>query len=38
VKDYERFWSERFDRLDVVLERLQVEEGDVAWRVAGRRR
>ena len=28
VKDYERFWSERFDRLDVVLEQLQVEEGD----------
>ena len=27
VKDYERFWSERFDRLDVVLEQLQVEEG-----------
>ena len=28
VKDYERFWSERFDQLDVVLEQLQVEEGD----------
>jgi hypothetical protein len=28
VKDYERFWAERFDRLDVVLEQLQVEEGD----------
>ena len=28
VKDYERFWSERFDRLDVVLEQLQVEERD----------
>ena len=29
VKDYERFWSERFDRLDVVLEELkQEEEGD----------
>jgi DNA-binding transcriptional ArsR family regulator len=29
VKDYERSWSERFDRLDVVLEELkQEEEGD----------
>ena len=29
VKDYERFWSERFDRLDVVLEELKrKEEGD----------
>jgi DNA-binding transcriptional ArsR family regulator len=28
VKDYERFWSERFDRLDVVLDELKVEEGD----------
>jgi DNA-binding transcriptional ArsR family regulator len=29
VKDYERSWSERFDRLDVVLEELkQKEEGD----------
>ena len=29
VKDYERFWSERFDRLDVMLEELkQEEEGD----------
>jgi DNA-binding transcriptional ArsR family regulator len=27
VKDYERFWSERFDRLDKVLEKLK-EEGD----------
>jgi DNA-binding transcriptional ArsR family regulator len=27
VKDYERFWSERFDRLDEVLEKLK-EEGD----------
>ena len=27
VKDYERFWSERFDRLDVVLEEMK-EEGD----------
>ena len=27
VKDYERFWSERFDRLDSVLEELK-EEGD----------
>ena len=29
VKNYERTWSERFDRLDVVLENLkQKEEGD----------
>ena len=29
VKNYERSWSERFDRLDVVLEELkQKEEGD----------
>ena len=29
VKNYERSWSERFDRLDVVLEDLkQKEEGD----------
>ena len=29
VSGYERFWSERFDRLDVVLEELkQQEEGD----------
>jgi DNA-binding transcriptional ArsR family regulator len=28
VKDYERFWSERFDRLDAVLEELKEEEGD----------
>jgi DNA-binding transcriptional ArsR family regulator len=29
VKDFERSWSERFDRLDVVLEDLeQKEEGD----------
>jgi DNA-binding transcriptional ArsR family regulator len=28
VKDYERFWSERFDRLDVVLEEMKEEEGD----------
>src|ERR687898_1806638 len=29
VKDYERFWSGRFDRLDAVLEELkQKEEGD----------
>src|ERR687890_2367746 len=27
VKDYERFWSERFDRLDVVLQDLEKEEG-----------
>ncbi|MGH2970499.1 MAG: ArsR/SmtB family transcription factor, partial [Solirubrobacteraceae bacterium] len=31
VRNYERFWSERFDRLDVVLEDLkQKEEGDVS--------
>ena len=29
VKDYERSWSDRFDRLDIVLEDLkQKEEGD----------
>jgi DNA-binding transcriptional ArsR family regulator len=28
VKGYERFWSERFDRMDVVLEELKQEEGD----------
>ena len=29
VKTYERWWTERFDRLDVVLEELkQKEEGD----------
>ena len=28
VKNYERSWSERFDRLDVVLEDLKKEEGD----------
>jgi DNA-binding transcriptional ArsR family regulator len=28
VKNYERSWSERFDRLDVVLEELKKEEGD----------
>ena len=27
VKEYERFWSERFDRLDGVLEELKEEEG-----------
>ncbi len=26
LKDYERFWSERFDRLDVVLEDLKHKE------------
>jgi DNA-binding transcriptional ArsR family regulator len=30
VKDYERSWSERFDELDVVLEELKKEEGDVS--------
>ena len=28
VKAYEQSWSERFDRLDVVLEELKKEEGD----------
>lgn len=28
VKNYERSWSERFDRLDVVLEELREGEGD----------
>ena len=28
VKRYERLWSERFERLDVVLEELKKEEGD----------
>ena len=28
VKGYERSWSERFDRLDVVLDELKKEEGD----------
>ncbi len=28
VKDYERTWSERFDRLDVVLEDLKEKEED----------
>ena len=28
VKRYERTWSERFERLDVVLEDLKKEEGD----------
>jgi DNA-binding transcriptional ArsR family regulator len=28
VKNYERSWSERFGRLDVVLEDLKKEEGD----------
>jgi DNA-binding transcriptional ArsR family regulator len=30
VKDYERSWSERFEQLDVVLEELKKEEGDVS--------
>ena len=30
VKGYERFWSERFDRLDVVLEELKRKEEDDA--------
>src|SRR5919112_5943273 len=28
VKGYERFWAERFDRLDAVLDDLKKEEGD----------
>jgi DNA-binding transcriptional ArsR family regulator len=32
VKNYERSWSERFDRLDVVLEDLKKEEGDGSGR------
>ena len=28
VKNYERSWSERFDRLDGVLEEMKEEEGD----------
>ena len=28
VKNYERLWAERFDRLDAVLEDLKEEEGD----------
>lgn len=28
VKSYERCWSERFDRLDVLLEDLKKEQGD----------
>ncbi len=27
VKEYERYWSERFDRLDVVLDELKEREG-----------
>jgi DNA-binding transcriptional ArsR family regulator len=30
IKTYEQTWSERFDRLDVVLEELKKEEGDVS--------
>jgi DNA-binding transcriptional ArsR family regulator len=30
VKDYERLWAERFEQLDVVLEELKKEEGDVS--------
>ena len=30
VKEYERTWSERFEQLDVVLEELKKEEGDVS--------
>jgi DNA-binding transcriptional ArsR family regulator len=28
VKNYERSWSERFERLDVVLDELKQEKGD----------
>jgi hypothetical protein len=28
VKNYERSWSERFDRMDGVLEELKEEKGD----------
>jgi DNA-binding transcriptional ArsR family regulator len=28
VKDYERFWTERFDLMDTVLDDLKTEEGD----------
>jgi DNA-binding transcriptional ArsR family regulator len=28
LKPYERFWSERFERLDAVLDELKKEEGD----------
>jgi hypothetical protein len=28
VKQYERLWSERFERLDAVLDDLKQEEGD----------
>jgi DNA-binding transcriptional ArsR family regulator len=28
VKNYERSWAQRFDRLDVVLEELKGKEGD----------
>jgi DNA-binding transcriptional ArsR family regulator len=28
VKRYERFWSERFDELDVLLDELKKEQGD----------
>jgi len=30
VKEYERMWSERFEQLDVVLDELKKEEGDVS--------
>jgi DNA-binding transcriptional ArsR family regulator len=30
IKTYEQSWSERFDRLDAVLEDLKKEEGDVS--------
>jgi DNA-binding transcriptional ArsR family regulator len=30
VKDYQGLWSERFEQLDVVLEELKKEEGDVS--------
>jgi DNA-binding transcriptional ArsR family regulator len=30
VSEYERSWNERFDQLDVVLDELKKEEGDVS--------
>ena len=39
VSNYERFWSERFDRMDVVLEDLKQQEerdgSDEQWHVEG---
>jgi DNA-binding transcriptional ArsR family regulator len=30
IQEYERMWSERFEQLDVVLDELKKEEGDVS--------